>query len=98
MPNSNLMFVECKVDGEKMILIMKLNYKVTPISIVEEVEGKRAIKFVNRQSLPPKTSAVEEAIIINVDKSMISLIEKDFKLMENQDIILMNNILKGNLN
>ena len=36
MPNSNLMFVECKVDGEKMILIMKLNYKVTPISIVED--------------------------------------------------------------
>ena len=51
-----------------MILIMKLNYKVTPISIVEEVDGKRFIKFVNRQSLPPKTSAVEEAIIINVDK------------------------------
>ena len=50
MPNSNLMFVECKVDGEKMILIMKLNYKVTPISIVEEVDGKRFIKFVNRAS------------------------------------------------
>ena len=39
MPYRNLMLVECKVDGEKMILIMKLNYKVTPISIVEEVDG-----------------------------------------------------------
>ena len=82
-----------------MILIMKLNYKVTPISIVEEVDGKRFIKFVNRQSLPPKTSAVEEAIIINVDKNTVSLIEKRFQnKMENQATILMNNILKVNLN
>ena len=95
MPNSNLMFVECKVDGEKMILIMKLNYKVTPISIVEEVDGKRFIKFVNRQSLPPKTSAVEEAIIINVDKSTVSLIEKRFQIDGKPGYYLNEQYIKG---
>lgn len=95
MPNSNLMFVECKVDGEKMILIMKLNYKVTPISIVEEVDGKRFIKFVNRQSLPPKTSAVEEAIIINVDKNTVSLIEKRFQIDGKPGYYLNEQYIKG---
>ena len=95
MPNSNLMFVGCKVDGEKMILIMKLNYKVTPISIVEEVDGKRFIKFVNRQSLPPKTSAVEEAIIINVDKNTVSLIEKRFQIDGKPGYYLNEQYIKG---
>ena len=95
MPNSNLMFVECKVDVENMILIMKLNYKVTPISIVEEVDGKRFIKFVNRQSLPPKTSAVEEAIIINVDKNTVSLIEQRFQIDGKPGYYLNEQYIKG---
>ena len=28
MPNANLLFIECKVNGEKMMLIIKLNYKI----------------------------------------------------------------------
>ena len=36
MPNANLMFVECKVDGKKYILIIKLNYKTMPMSLIEE--------------------------------------------------------------
>ena len=71
MPNSNLMFVECKVDG------------------------KRFIKFVNRQSLPPKTSAVEEAIIINVDKNTVSLIEKRFQIDGKPGYYLNEQYIKG---
>ena len=71
------------------------NYKVTPISIVEEVDGKRFIKFVNRQSLPPKTSAVEEAIIINVDKNTVSLIEKRFQIDGKPGYYLNEQYIKG---
>lgn len=95
MPNSNLMFVECKVDGEKMILIMKLNYKVTPVSIIEEIDGKNSIRFINQQSLPPKTSNVEEAIIINVDKNTISLIEKRFQIDGKPGYYLNEQYIKG---
>lgn len=95
MPNSNLLFVECKVDGEKMMLIMKLNYKIIPISIIEEVEGKRVIRFSSQQCLPPKTTNVEEAILINIDKSTISLIEKRFRIDGKPGYYLNEQYVKG---
>ncbi len=39
MPNANLMFVELKVDGKKFVLIIKLNYKTMPMSLIEENDG-----------------------------------------------------------
>ncbi len=95
MPNSNLMFIECKVDGEKMIIIIKLNYKVTPVSVIEEVDGKQMIKFVNRQLLPPKTTNVDEAILINVDQSTVSMIEKRFQIDGKPGYYLNEQYIKG---
>lgn len=95
MPNSNLLFIECKVNGEKMLLIIKLNYKMTPISVIEEIEGKRRIRFSSQQCLPPKTTNVEEAIIINVDKNMISLIEKRFMIDGKPGYYLNEQYIKG---
>lgn len=95
MPNSNLMFIECKVDGEKMIIIIKLNYKVTPVSVIEEVDGKQMIKFVNRQLLPPKTTNVDEAILIIVDQSTVSMIEKRFQIDGKPGYYLNEQYIKG---
>lgn len=95
MPNSNLMFIECKVDGKKFVIIIKLNYKITPVSLMEEVDGKKAIRFINQQSLPPKTSAVEEAILINVDDDMISIIEKKFMIDGKPGYYLNEQYIKG---
>ena len=78
MPNANMMYVECKIDGVKYILIIKLNYKVTPVSTIEEHDGQKVIRFVNQQILPPKSTNVDEAIVINIEEESISLIEKRF--------------------
>lgn len=95
MPNANLLFVECKVNGEKMLLIIKLNYKVTPVSILEEIDGKRRIRFSSQQCLPPKSTNVEEAILINIDKNTISLIEKRFMIDGKPGYYLNEQYIKG---
>ncbi|MBM6931550.1 nucleoid-associated protein [[Clostridium] spiroforme] len=95
MPNSNLLFIECKVDGEKMLLILKINYKLMPISVIEEVEGKQTIRFSSQQCLPPKTAGIEEAIILNLDKNTISLIEKRFMIDGKPGYYLNEQYIKG---
>lgn len=95
MPNSNLLFIECKVDGEKMMLIIKINYKLMPISVIEEIEGKQNIRFSMQQCLPAKTAAVEEAIILNLDKNTISLIEKRFIIDGKPGYYLNDQYIKG---
>lgn len=95
MPNANLMFVELKVEGKKYILIIKLNYKTMPMSLIEEVDGKQSIRFVNQQILPNKTTAVEEAIIINVEDSILSIIEKRFMIDGKPGYYLNEQYIKG---
>ena len=95
MPNANLMFVELKVDGKKYILIIKLNYKTMPMSLIEEVDGKQSIRFVNQQILPNKTTAVEEAIIINVEDSILSIIKKRFMIDGKPGYYLNEQYIKG---
>lgn len=95
MPNANLMFVELKVDGKKYILIIKLNYKTMPMSLIEEVDGKQSIRFINQQILPNKTTAVEEAIIINIEDSILSIIEKRFMIDGKPGYYLNEQYIKG---
>ncbi len=95
MPNANLMFVELKIDGKKYILIIKLNYKTMPMSLIEEVDGKQSIRFINQQILPNKTTAVEEAIIINIEDSILSIIEKRFMIDGKPGYYLNEQYIKG---
>ena len=87
MPNSNLLFIECKFDGQKHIVMIKLNYKVTPTIKIEEVDGKTSLKVVNVQSLPPVGGAIEEAIIVNVEANKLYLIEKKFNVDGKPDFL-----------
>lgn len=95
MPNANLMFVECKVDGKKFILIIKLNYKTMPMSLIEENDGVRSIRFINQQILPNKTTAVEEAIIIDIEDNVLSIIEKRFMIDGKPGYYLNEQYIKG---
>ncbi len=95
MPNSNVVFIECKVDGRKHILVLKLNYKIIPVSKIEEIDGKKEIKFVNQQSLPPKTSGVDEAIIIDLEQNKLSIIEKRFVIDGKPGYYLNEQYIKG---
>ena len=66
-----------------------------PMSLIEEVDGKQSIRFVNQQILPNKTTAVEEAIIINVEDSILSIIEKRFMIDGKPGYYLNDQYIKG---
>ena len=72
MPNCNVLFVDCIKDGEKHIVILKLNYRTIPMSIVEE----GIVRITKQQVLPTAGATVDEAIIINMDTKQLYLIEK----------------------
>ena len=76
-------------------MVIKLNYKTMPMSLIEENDGVRSIKFVNRQILPNKTTAVEEAIIIDIENNSLSIIEKRFMIDGKPGYYLNDQYIKG---
>ena len=76
MPNCNVLFVDCIKDGEKHIVILKLNYRTIPMSIVEE----GIVRITKQQVLPTAGATVDEAIIINMDTKQLYLIEKKYMI------------------
>lgn len=96
MPNSNIIFVECKIDGMKHMVIIKLNYKLAPVNIVEEDEnGNKVVRITNRQTVPTKSASVEEAIIVNTENNSVYIIEKRFEIDGKPDYYLNAQYLKG---
>lgn len=96
MPNCNIIFVECKIDGMKHMVIIKLNYKLAPVNLVEEDEkGNKIVRITNRQTVPAKTASVEEAIIVNVEENRVYLIEKRFEIDGKPDYYLNDQYIKG---
>lgn len=91
MPNCNVLIVDCYKDGDRYIVVIKLNYKYIPFSVVEEDN----IRITKKQVLPTQGSAVEEAIIINVDTSQLSLIEKKYLIDGKSDYYLNAQWIKG---
>ena len=65
------------------------------MSLIEENDGVRSIKFVNRQILPNKTTAVEEAIIIDIENNSLSIIEKRFMIDGKPGYYLNDQYIKG---
>lgn len=96
MPNSNIIFVECRIDGKECMAILKLNYKLAPVNIVEEDEnGNKVVRITNHQTVPTKTAPVEEAIIVNVEENRVFIIEKRFEIDGRLDYYLNAQYLKG---
>lgn len=96
MPVSDLMFVDCKVDGCRHMVIMKINYKTVPVSVMDEPEnGRPRIRVISQQMLPGAGAAVDEAIIINLDTGELSLIEKRFVIDGKRGCYLNEVYIKG---
>ncbi len=96
MPNCNIIFVECKINGMKHMAILKLNYKMAPVNVIEKDEqGITKVRITNRQMVPPKSSLVEEAIIVNVEENRVFIIEKKFEIDGKKDYYLNSQYLKG---
>ncbi len=91
MPNSNVLFVDCYKNGEKFIAVLKLNYRMIPMSVVEEGN----VRITKRQVLPMMGSAVDEAIIVNCDTKQLFLIEKKFMIDGKNDFYLNPQWIKG---
>lgn len=96
MPNCNILFIECKIDGKKHMAIIKLNYKLAPVNVIEEdEEGNKVVRITNRQTVPTKTAPVEEAIIVNTEENRVFIIEKRFEIDGRLDYYLNAQYLKG---
>ena len=96
MPNCNIIFMECKINGMKHMAIIKLNYKIAPVNVIDEDEnGNKAIRITNRQMVPTKSASVEEAIIVNTEENRVFIIEKRFEIDGKLDYYLNAQYLKG---
>lgn len=91
MPNFDLMFAQCNINGIKHLLILKLNYKTQPVCIVED----DIYKIVTRQVVPTKGGQVDEAVIINIEEDKLSIIEKKFKIDGKPGYYLNEQYIKG---
>ncbi|KRN50288.1 MULTISPECIES: nucleoid-associated protein [Kandleria] len=91
MPNANMLYVDCYQDGEHVIACLKLNYKYVPMTVIEEGN----VRLTRRQIMPTQGSPVDEAIVINVDKKTISLIEKKYSIDGKLQTYLNKEWIKG---
>jgi len=91
MPNCNVLCVDCIKDGQKHIVILKLNYRTIPMSVVEE----GIVRITKQQVLPTAGSTVDEAIIINTDTKQLYLIEKKYMIDGKNDFYLNPQWIKG---
>ena len=67
MPNSNVLFVDCYKNGERHVAVLKLNYRMIPMSVVED----GIVRITKQQVLPMMGAAVDEAIIMNCDQKQL---------------------------
>ena len=95
MPNSNICFIECTIDGMKHMAIIKLNYKIVPVNVIEEEDGKKFVKITQRQMVPTKSAPVEEAIFVNIEEKKVYLVEKRFEIDGKLDTYLNQHYLNS---
>ncbi len=91
MPNCNVMFVDCYKDGERVLAVIKVNYRRIPMSVVED----GIVRITTKQVLPTMGAKIDEAIIINYDKKQLFLIEKKFDIDGKSDYYLNPQWIKG---
>ncbi|MGX8680881.1 MAG: hypothetical protein ACSW8B_05825 [bacterium] len=76
MPNCNLLYADCYQDGIHKIAIVKLNYRYTNVSLIEDGN----VRITRRQVLPAMGQGIDEAIIIDMDHRGLGLIEKKYEI------------------
>ncbi|MCD7949854.1 MAG: nucleoid-associated protein [Erysipelotrichaceae bacterium] len=91
MPNCNVLFVDCYKDGEKIMAVLKLNYRTIDMSVVED----GLVRITKQQVLPTQGASVDEAIIMNCDQKKLYLIEKKYMIDGKKDFYLNAQWIKG---
>lgn len=91
MPNSNLLFIQTRVDGQDHMVILKLNYKVASVMVNEE----HVMRITSRQMVPSKSQGIEEAIIVNIETNQVFIIEKKFMIDGKMNYYINEQYLKG---
>ena len=91
MPNANVLFMSCRVDGMDHMVILKLNYKYAPVMVEEE----GVMRISTRQMVPSKAQGVDEAIIVNIETNQVFIIEKRFMIDGKMGYYLNEQYLKG---
>lgn len=91
MPNANVLFMSCRVDGMEHMVILKLNYKYAPVMVEEE----GVMRISTRQMVPTKAQGVDEAIVVNVETNQVYIIEKRFMIDGKMGYYLNEQYLKG---
>lgn len=96
MPNANILFMACRVDGMDHMVILKLNYKYAPVMVSEKDEsGKEVMRISTRQMVPSKAQGIDEAIVVNIETSQVYIIEKRFMIDGKMGYYLNEQYLKG---
>lgn len=91
MPNANVLFMSCRVDGMDHMVVLKLNYKYAPVMVEEE----GVMRISTRQMVPSKAQGVDEAIIVNIETNQVFIIEKRFMIDGKMGYYLNEQYLKG---
>ncbi len=91
MPNCNVLFVDCYKDGEKIMAVLKLNYRTIDMSVVED----GLVRITKQQVLPTQGASVDEAIIMNCDQKKLYIIEKKYTIDGKKDYYLNAQWIKG---
>lgn len=91
MPNCMVLHVDCYKDGDRVVAALKLNYKFVPVSVLDPDN----VRISRAQTLPGIGAPVDEAIIVNVDRHSLYLIEKKYAIDGKLDTYLNTQWIKG---
>lgn len=91
MPNCMMLYVDCYQDGDRVVAALKLNYKFVPVSVLDPDN----VRISRAQTLPGIGAPVDEAIVVNVDRKALFLIEKKYVIDGKMDTYLNAQWIKG---
>lgn len=98
MPNSNMLYIDCRYDGVQYLAILKLNYKYQAAMVKEpNDDGVEVMRITTRQMVPSKAANIEEAFLVNVEDSTVYMIEKRFMIDGKAAYYMNDQLLHGTI-
>lgn len=93
MPNSNVVFIDFKLDGKNHLAIMKLDHKLLPTNIVNQSDNLSELMLI--QNITPSTTKADEALIFNIEDNKLHLLEKKYSIDGKKSFYLNEHYLHG---
>ncbi len=96
MPDSSLVFAHVRYEGEDWLAVLKLNYKSAPTLLHERDEaGRQIMRIALRPGVPAAGQGGDEAILVNVDRNRVYLLERRFMIDGRMSFYLNEQYLHG---